>query len=97
MKNLDALLTTLSALDNLHRMRILAALHRERLHVSELARRVGISRPLLYMHLDKLEAAGLIKGKMELQGGNAMKYFEIKPFQLNLDPERIAKAVEADA
>ncbi len=68
------------------------------MHVSELARRLGISRPLLYMHLDKLEKAGLISGRLELsQDGKAMKYFELEPFELHLNAETITAAVAAAA
>ena len=64
------------------RLRVVAELG-GRVHVSELARRLGISRPLLYMHLDRLEKAGLITGHLELsEDGKAMKYFELAPFEL---------------
>ena len=57
----DRLLTVLSALDNPHRLRVLAALQAGgRNYVSQLAREIGISRPLLHLHLNKLEEAGLV-------------------------------------
>lgn len=84
------------------RLRIVAELYTaeqegRRLHVSELARRLGLSRPLLYMHLDRLESAGLVAGNLELSDdGKAMKYFELVPFALALDAELITAAVRAD-
>jgi DNA-binding MarR family transcriptional regulator len=51
----------LTALANPQRMRAVAALLNGRPHVSELARQLRISRPLLCMHLDRLEKAGLTK------------------------------------
>ena len=84
------------------RLRIVAELYTaeqedRRLHVSELARRLGLSRPLLYMHLDRLEGAGLVVGNLELSDdGKAMKYFELVPFDLALDAELITAAVRAD-
>lgn len=82
---------------NPHRLRILAELRSGRVHVSELARRLGLSRPLLYMHLDKLEKAGLVVGHLELsEDGKAMKYFELAPFDLRLTPDEVAAAVDAD-
>lgn len=90
----DDLQRTLSALDNPHRLRIIAALHEERLHVSELARRIGISRPLLYMHLEKLESAGLVRGRHELEGAKAMRYLELNAFDIRLTPADIADALE---
>jgi DNA-binding transcriptional ArsR family regulator len=90
----DELLTVLSAVANPHRMRIVAELRDGRVHVSELARRLGMSRPLLYMHLDKLEKAGLVAGQLELsQDGKAMKYFELAPFDLHLNAETIISAL----
>ena len=43
----DRLVRVLAALANPHRIRILAALAAERVHVSGLARQVGLSRPLV--------------------------------------------------
>jgi len=77
-------------------MRIVAELSDGRVHVSELARRLGISRPLLYMHLDRLEKAGLVTGHLELsEDGKAMKYFELAPFELTLTAATITEAVRA--
>jgi DNA-binding transcriptional ArsR family regulator len=90
----DELLTVLTAVANPHRLRIVAELRDGRVHVSELARRLGMSRPLLYMHLDKLEKAGLVAGRLELsEDGKAMKYFELAPFDLQLNAETIIAAL----
>lgn len=92
----DALLAVLSALASPHRLRILAVLNDGRQYVSELARQLGISRPLLHIHLQKLQAAGLVSGSLELsRDGKAMKYFEIDPFVLHLTPALIAEAVRS--
>jgi len=47
------------------------------------------------MHLQRLEAAGLIRGKLELsqEDGKAMKYYEVAPFALALTPASIAQFV----
>ncbi len=84
----------LEAMANPHRLRIIALLNGRRIHVSQLAREVMISRPLLYMHLKRLENAGLVTSKMELsEDGKAMNYYEITSFVLHLSPESIAEAV----
>jgi predicted transcriptional regulator len=45
------------------------------------------------MHLQRLEAAGLVSGSLELsEDGKAMKYFEVTPFAYTLTPETIAQA-----
>lgn len=90
------LLAVLTAVANPLRMRVVAELSDGPVHVSELARRLGISRPLLYMHLDKLEKAALIAGRLELSpDGKAMKYFELTPFDLHLTAASITAAVRA--
>ena len=90
----DQLLAALAALANPHRLRIVSALTRGgRKYVSELARELGVSRPLLHLHLQKLEAAGLVASKLELSSdGKALNYFEVAPFDLALTPAAIAAA-----
>jgi DNA-binding transcriptional ArsR family regulator len=84
----------LTAVANPLRLRVIAELAEGRVHVSELARRLGISRPLLYMHLDRLEKAGIVTGHLELsEDGKAMKYFELAPFELRLTAEVITEAL----
>jgi DNA-binding transcriptional ArsR family regulator len=79
------------------RLRIIAELAGGRVHVSELARRLDMSRPLLYMHLDRLEKAGVVTGQLELsQDGKAMKYFELAPFEIQITAETIIAALRAD-
>jgi len=91
----DDLLKMVTALSNQHRLRIVGMLSTERDYVSRLAVRLGMSRPLLHMHLARLEAAGLIKGSLELSpAGKAMKFFEVTPFALHLTPETVADAVK---
>ncbi|MGK5532606.1 ArsR/SmtB family transcription factor [Streptomyces sp. URMC 129] len=89
----DELVKVLAALGNPHRMRIIAALAAERNYVSGLARQIGMSRPLLHMHLQRLEAAGLVIGTLELSpDGKAMKFYEVAPFVYRLTPCTIAEA-----
>ncbi|NSC23194.1 winged helix-turn-helix transcriptional regulator [Streptomyces albus subsp. chlorinus] len=89
----DELLRVLAALGNPHRMRIVAALAGGRNYVSRLAREIGMSRPLLHMHLQRLEAAGLVVGSLELSdSGKAMKFFEVSPFAYALTPQVVAEA-----
>jgi DNA-binding transcriptional ArsR family regulator len=93
----EELLAVLNAIAHPLRLRIIAELARGRLHVSELARRLDMSRPLLYMHLDRLEKAGLVSGHLELSDdGKAMKYFELVPFELRVTAETVIGALAAD-
>ncbi|WP_229406544.1 MULTISPECIES: ArsR/SmtB family transcription factor [Micromonospora] len=91
----DDLLRVLATLANPHRLRVVAALARERAYVSRLARELGISRALLQVHLRKLAAAGLVSARLELsEDGRAMKFYEVNPFVFTLTPEAIRRAAE---
>ena len=62
----ETLSARLAAIASPQRLRILAELATEAVHVSELARRVEMSRALLYMHLTRLEESGFVTGRLEL-------------------------------
>jgi ArsR family transcriptional regulator len=92
----DELVAMLAALSNPLRLRIMAALATDRDYVSNLAREIGISRPLLHMHLQRLEAVGLIVGSLELSSdGKAMKYYSVADFALTLTPATLAEAAQS--
>ena len=83
----------LAALSNPHRLKIVATLAGGSVHVSQLAREVGLSRPLVHMHLQRLEAAGLVSGRLELSDdGKALKLFEVTPFAIDLTPKLVVEA-----
>jgi DNA-binding transcriptional ArsR family regulator len=90
----DRLLTILAALANPQRLRIIAALATGgRDYVSRLARALGISRPLLHLHLQRLEKAGLVTSTLELShDGKALNYFEVRSFDYDITPAAIAQA-----
>ncbi len=92
----DQLLLMLAALANPHRLRILAALSERQAYVSELARELGISRPLLHMHLQALQKAGLVVGRHEVSAeGKALRYYEVTQFDERLTPQRITAAASS--
>ena len=90
----DQLLAMLAALASPHRLRIVAALATGgRNYVSQMARDLGLSRPLLHLHLQKLEEAGLVTSQLELSAdGKALNYFAVADFMLELSPAAIAQA-----
>ena len=52
-------------------------------------------RPLLHLHLQRLEAAGLIVGTLELsEDGKAMRYYEVTDFDLHLTAAALAEAAK---
>lgn len=90
----DRLLAMLAALANPHRIRIVAALQvGGRNYVSQLARELGISRPLLHLHLARLADAGLVTSRLELsEDGKALNYYEVTDFGVDLTPAVLAEA-----
>jgi DNA-binding transcriptional ArsR family regulator len=83
----------MAALSNPVRIQILARLAGGRDYVSRLAREIGISRPLLHMHLQRLESAGLVTGTLEVsEDGKAMRFYEVTNFDLRVTPEAITRA-----
>ena len=89
----DDLIDVLAVLANPIRLRIVATLAGGRDYVSHLAREIGVSRPLLHMHLRRLEAAGLVFGTLELSpDGKAMKFYEVAEFDVRLTAATIAEA-----
>jgi len=84
----------LAALSSPHRLRIVAALQvGGRNYVSQLARELGLSRPLLHLHLQKLEEAGLVRSQLELSAdGKALNYVDVADFRIELTPATIAQA-----
>lgn len=94
--NAEQLSTWLTAIASPQRMRILATIAEAPLHVSEIARRMGMSRALLYMHLAKLEEAGFVTGHHELtEDGKALKLFTAAQFSKTLDLATLVAAVAA--
>jgi ArsR family transcriptional regulator len=90
----DDLLNALSALASPYRLRIIAALAGRRQYVSQLAREIGMSRPLLHMHLRRLQSAGFVDSELEISDeGKAMNFYSVAPFALHLTPEVIGDAV----
>ena len=92
----DELVEMLAALSNPIRLRIVAKLAGGRDYVSHLAREIGVSRPLCHMHLQRLEAAGLIAGNLELsEDGKAMRFYQVADFDLHLTASTLTEAAES--
>ncbi|MGW3011258.1 ArsR/SmtB family transcription factor [Streptomyces sp. NPDC001219] len=93
----EDLLAVLAAISHRQRLRAVAELAGGRMYVSELARRLEMSRPLLSLHLARLERAGLVVGHLELsREGTARRYFELAPFDMHVDIDTIVAAVAED-
>lgn len=88
LKQYEDYINIFDALSHPVRIKIIGILAEGRQYVSELARLVNISRPLLYMHLKKLETARLVTSAMELsESGKAMKYYALEELELQVTKE----------
>jgi len=91
----DELILILNALSNPNRIRIISKLADGRKYVSQLAREVKMSRPLLYMHLKILKSAGLVKSDLELSlEGKAMNYYQLIHFDFHITDKFISEAAD---
>ena len=80
------------ALSHPMRIKAIGILSEKRRYVSELAKIMKMSRPLLYMHIKKLEEAAIITGSYEIsEFGKTMKYYEVKPFTIHLTPDLLTE------
>ncbi len=85
----------LDALGNEHSLKIMSILAGGEYFVSELAKMVGISRPLLYLHLKKLENAGLVESEIRHfeEPPYTKKFYRAKNFELKLSLDIIKDIV----
>lgn len=87
--NLKNIVNLGDALSNPLRVKILKMLIEKEWYVYELAKELGISRQLLYLHLKKLEKAGLVDSDLRLEDNKAKKYYWAKEFDYKIDGEMI--------
>ena len=85
----------IAALDHPTRRRIVATLLVRGTHVSQLARDLEVSRPVLHVHLAKLQEAGLVTSSLRFSDdGKSLRHFELQPFDIRLTPEIIADSID---
>ncbi len=90
---LKRLVEICDALSNPIRVKLLATLAEKEWYIYELAKEFKISRQLLYLHLKKLEKAGLVESDLRLEEGDprAKKYYRAKNFEVVINLEIIKK------
>lgn len=86
----------LNALGNEYSLLIMATLADGECYVSELAKIVGISRPLLYLHLKKLENAGLVASEIRHfeEPPYTKKFYKAKDFELILSLSKLKEIIK---
>ncbi len=96
VRSIQEITTIADALSSPIRVKILKMLCEKEWYVYELAKTLNISRQLLYLHLKKLEKAGLIESELRLEPNDprAKKYYKAKPFRLIVDNEVIKNLKE---
>lgn len=87
--NLQKLVNLGDAISNPLRIKILKHLIEKEWYVYELAKELGISRQLLYLHLKKLEKAGLVESDLRLEENKAKKYYWATEFSYKVDNKEI--------
>lgn len=92
----DELAALLNTLGNKHSLSILAELADGEQYVSELAEKIGISRPLLYLHLKKLENVGLVEGEIRHfdEPPYTKKYYRANDFHIEVTLKHIKDIVK---
>ncbi|UCH57880.1 MAG: winged helix-turn-helix transcriptional regulator [Candidatus Bathyarchaeota archaeon] len=93
------LVTTLKALANPIRLRIIASLVDEPKHAYALAKEMGLSYPLTHLHLKGLRKMGLVKEiehETKTEGRPSARTYAPSKFELLLTPERIRDILKED-
>ena len=99
VKNLEDLAVVMDALGHPIRLRIVALLKLNGpLYLADIAKRLGISRALAKVHLNKLQKAGLVTSRIVLVPGEAraLRYYQLVDFKLNVDPNYIVNLMGGD-
>lgn len=89
----ERLAGVIAALDHPTRRRILTILLASDTHVSQLARDLQVSRPVIHVHLARLQEAGLVASSLRFSpDGKSLRVYRLLPFDIRLTPEVIAAA-----
>ncbi len=88
----------LSALGHPTRIRILMELTKGENYLSEIAKKVGISRALAKVHLKKLRESGLVESRILTleEEARALRFYKILDFSFNISNESLADEVKED-
>ncbi|MDF1540612.1 MAG: winged helix-turn-helix domain-containing protein [Candidatus Thorarchaeota archaeon] len=93
--SLDELASILSLLGNVTRLRVIAALKEGKMFIQELSQSLGVSYPLLHLHLKNLESNGIVRSEYSVGTDKARRYvkryFELVDFNVGVDANYIAK------
>ncbi len=97
-ENMEGLLKILKALANPVRLKMIALLQEQPMHIYALAKELGLSYPLAHLYLSTLEKHGLIVGEIKIGNGDERerKEYRVRTFNVVLSPEEIAKLAKGE-
>ncbi len=89
----EVLIELMKALGNSVRLRILYLLSRQPMSVYDLAKQLGLSYPLTFLHIKQLKKAGLVEevARVEKRGPLPSKLYIARDFNLVINKELILK------
>jgi ArsR family transcriptional regulator len=90
-KETEELAAKLSALGHPTRLSIVKALAEGEQYLSEVAKKVGVSRALAKVHLKKLREAGLVETRVVTleDEARALRYYKLRDFRIHLSPDEM--------
>ena len=89
LRRLQSIFKTLSVY---LRLKILVLLAEKPRYAYELSKILGISYPLVHLHLRALERAGLVSSEYEVtEEGRVRRYYRLRDFKIVLTPEELRK------
>ncbi|WP_457548827.1 ArsR/SmtB family transcription factor [Archaeoglobus sp.] len=89
MITLKNLVDICEALSHPLRVKVLKMLLEREWSIYELAKELKVSRQLLYLHVRKLEKAGLVESDIRLEELRVKRYYRAKKFKIVLSDELI--------
>lgn len=93
-RGLEEMASIMDGLGHPLRLRIIAILAiNGSLYLSDIAKRLGVSRALAKVHLAKLQKAGLVRSSVKLVEGEAkaLRYYELVDFNITVNPRVIVE------
>ncbi len=96
--SLEELSEALTLLGNLTRLRVIAALSKRPMFIQELSGELGVSYPLLHLHLKNMEKHGIVKSEYAVGTDKSTRYvkryFTLVDFKIEVTPDLVTRLAE---
>jgi predicted transcriptional regulator len=93
-RSIEEIARLMDSLGHPLRLRIIALLRvNGPLYLADIAKKLGVSRALAKVHLNRLQRAGIVTSRIELIPGEAkaLRYYQLVDFSITITPDIIAK------